>query len=115
MPIYEYECPLCGVFEVTQKVSEKPLKAKPECDRKNCPRKAERLISASAFHLKGGGWYKTDYASSSGNTGKNESSSKAEEAPTASTAESKPAAAPEKSESTEKTPDSTPKKKKRKR
>jgi len=76
MPIYEYECPLCGRFEVTQKVSDKPLKANPGCQRQDCPKKAERLISASAFHLKGSGWYKTDY-SSSGSAGKKKSEDKA--------------------------------------
>lgn len=74
MPIYEYECPKCGVFEAIQKASDKPLKCRPDCDDKACPRKAERLISQSAFHLKGGGWYKTDYASgSSGSSGKKKS------------------------------------------
>jgi len=63
MPIYEYECPKCGRFEAVQKVSEKPLKADPDCKRSDCPRKAKRLVSAAAFHLKGSGWYKTDYAS----------------------------------------------------
>ncbi|MBX7137717.1 MAG: zinc ribbon domain-containing protein [Oligoflexia bacterium] len=70
MPIYEYECPKCGVFEVVQKFSDKPLDCKPDCEVKNCPRKAKRLISMSAFHLKGGGWYKTDYKSSSTAPGK---------------------------------------------
>lgn len=80
MPIYEYECPKCGVFEAIQKATDKPLKCKPECQEKNCPKKAERLISQSAFHLKGGGWYKTDYASSSSGTGsgKKKASSKSE-------------------------------------
>ena len=78
MPIYEYECPKCGQFEVVQKASDKPLKAKPDCSDKKCPKKATRLISASAFHLKGGGWYKTDYAGSSSNGGKPKSSTKSE-------------------------------------
>lgn len=65
MPIYEYECPKCGVFEVVQKATDKPLKANPDCTEKDCPCKAKRILSASAFHLKGTGWYKTDYASSS--------------------------------------------------
>jgi len=62
MPIYEYECSVCGRFEAVQKISEAPLKAQTNCTRENCPRSAERLISAAAFHLKGSGWYKTDYA-----------------------------------------------------
>jgi putative FmdB family regulatory protein len=69
MPIYEYECPVCGVFDVIQKADAKPLKAKPECDNKDCPKCAKRLISTSAFHLKGTGWYKSDYASSSSSSG----------------------------------------------
>lgn len=86
MPIYEYECPKCGVFEVVQKATDKPLKANPDCTEKDCPRKAKRILSASAFHLKGTGWYKTDYASSSssgsaksskGTTSSSESSSPA--------------------------------------
>ena len=63
MPIYEYKCPKCGIFEAIQSFSEKPLKCKPDCEEKGCPKKAERLISQSAFHLKGGGWYKDGYSS----------------------------------------------------
>src|SRR5437868_4288737 len=81
MPIYEYECPKCGRFEAVQKASEKPLKADPDCKCEDCPRKAKRLISAAAFHLKGSGWYKTDYApknssgDSSGKAGGSDSTS----------------------------------------
>lgn len=85
MPIYEYSCPKCGTFEVVQKASEKPLKAKPDCGDAECPCKAERLISASAFHLKGSGWYKTDYASSSSaGGGKSPSSSSSSESSSSS-------------------------------
>ena len=63
MQIYEYKCPKCGVFEAIQSFSEKPLKCKPDCAEKDCPKKAERLISQSSFHLKGGGWYKDGYSS----------------------------------------------------
>jgi len=58
MPIYEYECAQCGqVEEVIQKFSDKPLKKCPRCSGK-----LHRLISQSSFHLKGTGWYVTDYA-----------------------------------------------------
>lgn len=58
MPIYEYQCDQCGrVEEVFQKISEKPLT---KCG--NCSGKLHKLISQSAFHLKGTGWYVTDYA-----------------------------------------------------
>ena len=61
MPIYEYECTRCGrVEEVMQQFSDKPLKACPECSGK-----LQKLISRSSFHLKGTGWYVTDYAGKS--------------------------------------------------
>ena len=61
MPIYEYECTKCGrIEEAWQKFSDKPLKA---CE--HCSGKLHRLISQSAFHLKGTGWYVTDYANKS--------------------------------------------------
>lgn len=58
MPIYEYQCDQCGrVEEVFQKISEKPMT---KCG--HCSGKLHKLISQSAFHLKGTGWYVTDYA-----------------------------------------------------
>jgi putative FmdB family regulatory protein len=61
MPIYEYECTKCGhQSEAWQKFSETPLI---ECNL--CNGKMKRLISQSTFHLKGTGWYVTDYASKS--------------------------------------------------
>ncbi len=57
MPIYEYECLDCGKhFEIFQKISDKPLT---EC--KLCKGRLNKLISNCAFHLKGNGWYVTDY------------------------------------------------------
>lgn len=59
VPIYEYRCTGCNeVFEYMQRMSEEP---KTECEA--CGDKLERLISASAFHLKGGGWYSDLYSS----------------------------------------------------
>lgn len=58
MPIYEYEREDGSVFEVLQKISEEPLTKCPTTGQK-----VKRLISESAFHLKGSGWYKTDYTS----------------------------------------------------
>jgi putative FmdB family regulatory protein len=57
MPIYEYACKKCGEFEVTQRITEDPLKKCPSCGRK-----VTKLISQSAFHLRGSGWYATDYS-----------------------------------------------------
>ena len=61
MPIREYKCKDCGNYmEVIQGINEKPLETCPECGGK-----LEKLISNSSFVLKGSGWYKTDYNSSS--------------------------------------------------
>ena len=61
MPIYEYECTKCGdIEEVLQKFSDKPLT---KC--KHCSGKLHKLVSQSTFHLKGTGWYVTDYADKS--------------------------------------------------
>jgi putative FmdB family regulatory protein len=77
MPIYEYKCPKCGEFEVTQRITENALKKCPTCKSK-----VERQLSRTSFILKGTGWYVTDYAKKSGgdaaakaDTGKSESKS----------------------------------------
>ena len=58
MPIYEYSCKKCGsVIEKIQKFSDPPLQK-----HENCGGKLTKLISQSSFHLKGSGWYVTDYA-----------------------------------------------------
>ena len=60
MPLYEYECKDCGfIFEVLQGGSDPDPKACETCGAG----RVRRIMSQSAFHLKGGGWYKTDYAS----------------------------------------------------
>ena len=59
MPTYEYECPRCPrVFELRQPITEPSLTT---CDR--CGGPVHRLLSATPFILKGGGWYVTDYPS----------------------------------------------------
>src|SRR5215472_18111693 len=65
MPLYEYKCHSCGkTFEVLQKFSDEPIKV-----HEHCGGEVERLISRSAFQLKGSGWYATDYAKSNGGNG----------------------------------------------
>ena len=87
MPLYEYQCSKCGrVFEVIQKFSDAPLTT-----HEDCGGKVDKLLSAPAFHLKGSGWYVTDYAKS-GSGGESKSTSKTEsksESSTESKAESK--------------------------
>jgi putative FmdB family regulatory protein len=63
MPIYEYQCLDCGILhEIIQKMSDKPLMRCPRCSGK-----LQKLISQSTFHLKGSGWYATDYSKKSNN------------------------------------------------
>ena len=60
MPNYEYECGSCGNrFEVIQKFSDPILTECRLCHAKN----VKKLLSPTAFVLKGSGWYATDYAS----------------------------------------------------
>ncbi len=59
MPVYEYECTKCGKrIEVMQKFSDPPIE---RCEL--CGGKMKKLISQCSFHLKGTGWYVTDYGS----------------------------------------------------
>jgi putative FmdB family regulatory protein len=58
MPLYEYQCKACGgIEEAIQKFSDAPLTT---C--RHCSGKLNKLISQSSFHLKGTGWYVTDYS-----------------------------------------------------
>ena len=60
MPVYEYACEKCGhEFERQQRITEDPVKTCPVCKAK----KVRRLISRTAFVLKGGGWYSDLYSS----------------------------------------------------
>jgi len=57
MPVYEYQCQECGqIEEALQKISDSPLET---CS--HCKGHLKKLISQSTFHLKGSGWYVTDY------------------------------------------------------
>ena len=62
MPIYEYSCTACRrTFEKIQKVGARTLR---KCEE--CGGKLEKLVSRSAFHLKGGGWFDSGYNSAGG-------------------------------------------------
>lgn len=71
MPIYEYACSSCGKeFEELVGIND-PAPGCPACQG----REVRKKVSASAFVLKGGGWYKDHYglkgssASSGGESG----------------------------------------------
>ena len=63
MPIYEYDCPKCGRFDVLQKMSAPPLELHEECGSK-----VVKVMSASSFAFKGSGFYVTDYGGKSAAT-----------------------------------------------
>jgi putative FmdB family regulatory protein len=56
MPIYEYDCPKCGRFDVIQKMSAHHLK-----NHHACGSKVTRVMSSGSFVFKGTGFYQTDY------------------------------------------------------
>jgi putative FmdB family regulatory protein len=75
LPLYEYECPKDGMFELIRKFSDPPLAACPTCGGP-----IEKLLSAPAIQFKGTGWYITDYArKSSGVEGGKEAKDKAKD------------------------------------
>jgi putative FmdB family regulatory protein len=73
VPLYEYQCPKCGRFELIRKFSDELLTKCPTCGSD-----VQKLLSAPAIQFKGTGWYITDYARKSdgkdGKDGKGESS-----------------------------------------
>ena len=60
MPLYEYQCPGCGRFEIIRRFSDAALSTCPTCSKP-----VTKLPSAPAIQFKGSGWYVTDYASKS--------------------------------------------------
>ncbi len=66
MPIYEYQCDDCGArFDEMRKITDETTPDCKECESSN----VHRLVSLSSFHLKGTGWYVTDYARKEGRPG----------------------------------------------
>lgn len=71
MPIYEYQCRDCGHrMEALQKISDAPLQVCPGCHSSGLV----KLVSASSFRLKGGGWYETDFKTGAKRHGTQEAS-----------------------------------------
>ena len=61
MPIYEYRCTACQhQLEAIQKFSDAPMLVCPKCGKETLT----KLLSAAGFHLKGSGWYQTDFRGS---------------------------------------------------
>lgn len=90
MPLYEYNCEACGAtFELIRKFSDPPADSCPKCGQGPL----RKLVSSPAFHLKGSGWYATDYARKSGEPAAPKAGESPSEKPAATTkdTESKPA------------------------
>jgi putative FmdB family regulatory protein len=71
MPIYAYKCTDCGhEKEVLQKITDAPLRDCPQCGHASMA----KMVTAAGFHLKGSGWYATDFRNkdSGGKNGKSE-------------------------------------------
>ena len=61
MPIYESRCGACGYQkEFLQRLSDAPLTDCPESGK----RAFNKLVTAAGVHLKGTGWYATDFKNS---------------------------------------------------
>ena len=76
MPIYEYYCDDCDKsHEVTQRITDDPLEKCPVCGSE----KIRKLVSLSSFHLKGTGWYVTDYKGKNPGNGNGKDASHSEE------------------------------------
>jgi putative FmdB family regulatory protein len=106
VPIYEYLCDACGErVEVMQKISERPLKQCPGCKQN----RLRKLVSASAFRLKGSGWYETDFKKGGKkNVSSSADESGAEKGDKDKEKEKKPAKTEEKAETKESTAESKP-------
>jgi len=98
MPLYEYECFLCGYrFEKIRKVADATSVTCPACGGKG-----RRLLGVPALQFKGSGWYVTDYGK--GNASRSTALAKTEDAPSS---EPKQDSKPKKDEPTKKSADSS--------
>ncbi len=96
MPLYEYECTACHRHtEKIQKFSDPEITTCPHCGGT-----LQRVITAPAFALKGGGWYADGYSSAkpsaAGDTAATPAATAAAAAPAAAPAPAAPTFTPDK-------------------
>lgn len=95
MPIYEYECQVCGtVFEKRQSFSDEP-----QADCPNGHKETRRLLAAPAIVFKGSGFYVNDSKaknSANGNSPKEEKAKASSENKSESKSETKSESSKEK-------------------
>lgn len=88
MPLYEYQCEKCEeVSEFRMKMSDPDPKTCPKCGSEPL----RKLMSSTAFQLKGGGWYSEGYDGQSNKKSgdsKKSSSQKSDSKATANTSDS---------------------------
>jgi putative FmdB family regulatory protein len=95
MPIYEYQCKKCGkAFEVFQGITDPAVNS-----FKFCRGSVRKLMSLSSFHLKGGGWYATDYGGKKAPAGEKKKEDGTAAAPAPDKSDKSPSASPAKSDS----------------
>ena len=75
MPLYEYECEVCGKrFERIHKFSDPPIAVCVHCGKSP----VRKLFSSPAIQFKGSGFYITDYAKKSSSEAGSKSSTEGE-------------------------------------
>lgn len=99
MPIYEYQCPKCR--QQTEILHQSQERRRPVCTE--CGGRMKKMISSSAFILKGSGWYVTDYPSTSRKKGM-DAEKKAKEKKKDTISKKKPSAASTPGKSSKKPP-----------
>ena len=103
MPTYEYVCGVCShELEILQRIKEPRLTRCPACNEDALRRK----LSAAAFHLKGTGWYETDFKNKKSDDDKSKKP-ESEDSKSADTGESDKKDSSKKSSETSKTSKST--------
>jgi putative FmdB family regulatory protein len=74
MPLYEYECEVCGTtFEQMQHFGDPPVRACPQGHTQ-----VRRVFMPAGIIFKGSGFYTTDYRRNGNGDGKDKSETKAE-------------------------------------
>jgi putative FmdB family regulatory protein len=90
MPIYAYKCESCGhAKDVLQKMSDPLLTVCPECGESAF----KKQLTSAGFHLKGSGWYVTDFRGDKPSADAGDAAKTNKPAETASTPASAPATA----------------------
>ncbi len=88
MPLYEYECLACRRHtEKIQKFSDPEITTCPTCGGE-----LERVISAPAFTMKGGGWYADGYGNAKPPAPDSSASANSSAKPTTPTSDTAPSA-----------------------